>query len=1650
MSSSIFDTAQQRFPHPIADTVSGLNRAVSSHEKRDRIIEVFRTSIRLLCAYAIGVRTQFGEGPDGASQTLSKLMEGLRRRGLTDGQWVSILRELLREHKSAPSLYPIKGMVELFHKKNARFAQLTDALLVMRRSQTIAHSRVLDEEELLQVIDERLPQIEVFLTILAPIFDQFQLSIGTGSHETREVAVLHGLGSHEGDFPTLIANEPVQIEQLCLLNGAHEVVVFLHPSSVFRAPLPELPKEVFVFEKRGKSGATLLSLPNMYEIEAVESWDPIEQAFFTGESFEADPEIEGIERPYRGLASFQQQHAALFFGRNKEAEELTNRIRKNGFVVLTGPSGTGKSSLIQAGVAPQLQSARVHIMRPGSAPLHNLNQLLQGIVPDTRANELAEAVRNGDTSVVHSIIHNETSKHDRLTILVVDQGEELVTLCADVQTRERFGAILSELGRSALSNVRVVYSLREDFFGPVGVVDRMKTLFSRQVMVISTPTQEALMETLVGPASRFGYRFEDHSLLLEMVQAVKDEVAALALLQFCADKMWDNRDRHRKLLTWDSYHSLGRVAGALSQHAEDVFKSLPPLQQEQAKGIFLRLVTADRTKQLCTRTELIEAASDTEATEALLNGMLSARLLTSHSDGEQDAHYELVHDALITHWGRLRDWLAANQAGQRTLLALRQAAIEWKDRRKNRAVLWRDDLLEELRVFRRSFAGNLTQNELQFAMACDAAESKRKLVRRGLYALALVVVTAFSVFSYTQARRVELEQNRAVRKEEALQVEQLVAESMLLDSLGQKPQAFAMARVAHALQLDLQDRAAPQPEGAQLSSAGVMLAIFHQRAAGYHSKQFFYDAPIEPIAFTPDGTQVIVQTQSEPQDDSVSLWHVDRETGAVLRTLALPHAIHNVEFSDDGTRMMVATEEELFVVESASHTVLFRSPHRVDLNGDASDHKFYDTNFMNAAGTRVATIEGDAAIWWNVDKQQVLHRFENQPFFARLSADASQLFTKGLEAADPCDGYNCTLMNVWDPNTGQRLTSFYSTEFNGVEYADSLPGRNIIISHSARVMNLRDAVGQRLKEYSGDDYVNMVALSSDGTHLASAHSYQSQASTGSSKGYVPLFDTGKKEVVHRLAHEGEVYSVQFSPLAPKLLSAAADKTVRIWDVESGESDLEIATGIKTHHAKFSPHGLHFFSQLGSENQAHDGVGVFRYAGINPLIDDEGIKERIGSSYFDPDGFRLLPETDQMVIYSHYEMVVLGLKDQQILRHYKGQTDPSVHPSDALRKLFFREPQFLTERDVVLIGHEHNESRQWVLWNYQTGHEAAIEHSCDDILTDSNAVVCLNKNVQNDTVLRFIDVNTGQTQQPIPLKGAFHSLSPSGALIVSNHGDDLWLQERATGTVARRIQQPNRAEVQGVFLNDEVQPPVLATHSDDTVWVWDFETGKPLYSIVSSNQDTLLDVILSKDSDTIWTLTSGGLWRHNTTLNTQEHLLTLTPKERWYGERPFLSPTPNSRHLHVSYEGKHFIVDTVSGETVELAHDEMETVVFSEDGQYALTLSSEDKNARFWELKTGRNLHSYYDKYGFQQAVFSRDQSEIVFMNNKIEGGVSLPTTFYKVSAPITDSIQLLEETGRQTNLRVCPDQLSVVAVMEELTPDSVWAPKSSCGSTAGF
>ena len=426
------------------------------------------------------------------------------------------------------------------------------------------------------------------------------------------------------------------------------------------------------------------------------------------------------ERPFRGLASFQPEHAELFFGREQEVVRLAQRVRDHGLVTVTGASGVGKSSLLRAGLARELPGWTILLMRPGSDPMAALERTL------------------GDSSGPR--------------VLVVDQAEELVTL-SRAEDRLPFGEAL--VGLAEAGEVRVALSLRGDFFTRLAEVAPLQGHYTRCVEVITAPSLEARVRTLVLPAAHFGYRFEDDQLPRRMAAAVADEPAALALLQFCADQLWQRRDQTRHLLTRAAYEAAGGVEGALAAHADRVVLGLTAPEQAEARRMLLRLVTADHTRAPRPRGELLETARDAELGTVVLDRLIEGRLLSVSVDEGGQAQVELVHEALLRHWHRLADWLGEDLEGQRHLRALAEATRAWERRRRTEDLLWRGAVLQEFQLWRSRAEPRLAVAEDAFVAASDARERRARRLRRTLVASAFTVLSVGLVSLAVSLERAE-------------------------------------------------------------------------------------------------------------------------------------------------------------------------------------------------------------------------------------------------------------------------------------------------------------------------------------------------------------------------------------------------------------------------------------------------------------------------------------------------------------------------------------------------------------------------------------------------------------------------------------------------------------------------------------------------------------------------------------------------------------------------------------------------------------------------------------------------------------------------------------------------------------------------------
>ena len=254
-------------------------------------------------------------------------------------------------------------------------------------------------------------------------------------------------------------------------------------------------------------------------------------------------------RPYRGLASFSEEDAGLFFGREADSSRLADAIRATPLVTLTGASGAGKSSVLQAGVAAFLPGTSCSVLRPGFDPVGSLIRCLQTVLAGWRDEFMVYDFARRHPGEIGPLVARWAAERKARLVVVVDQAEELFTLCTDGEQRDAFAQAIASMGADAALPTRVVLSVRSDYFAELATVEALRNRYTASVHVLTRPGRDQLMETLTKPAEVFGYAFEAESLVPLMVDAVAEEPAALALLQFCADQLWEHRDQRRRLLT---------------------------------------------------------------------------------------------------------------------------------------------------------------------------------------------------------------------------------------------------------------------------------------------------------------------------------------------------------------------------------------------------------------------------------------------------------------------------------------------------------------------------------------------------------------------------------------------------------------------------------------------------------------------------------------------------------------------------------------------------------------------------------------------------------------------------------------------------------------------------------------------------------------------------------------------------------------------------------------------------------------------------------------------------------------------------------------------------------------------------------------------
>ena len=588
--------------------------------------------------------------------------------------------------------------------------------------------------------------------------------------------------------------------------------------------------------------------------------------------------------PYPGLSSFTEKDAGVFFGRESEVERCGSGSAAGGSSRSSGPRAWARRlSCARASSLHVPADGALVVCTPGTTPFRSLGQALgPALAGDAEALGQLAGFEDPETALA---LLSRWRKSDAEALVVVDQFEELFTLNPP-ETQQRFAALLGRLAREA--DVHVLLSLRDDFLIRCSDQPPLAPVFS-EITPLTALTRDGLERALVEPAKKQGYRFDDDALVGEMVSTVEGARGALPLLAFAVARLWERRDREKKLLTRGAYREIAGVEGALAQHAEATLDRIGPERQNLVREIFRNLVTAQGTRAVVDREELLSAFADREAAEEALRQLIDARLLTSYEvegkEGEPSRHrVEIVHESLLKAWPRLVRWQVQDEDGAQLRDQLKQAAHLWEEKGRTTDLLWTGTAYQEYELWRHRYPGGLTALEEDFARSmAEKARRKRRFVRAAV-AAALVGAT-------TVAAVVSVLRYQAVRQAELAERETRLALASKLVALGRNElERYPAATLAYARKsLETADNTEGRRLAVEALWRSPSLRVLPVEQGGTWS-----------IAFSPDGTRLAAYTFS----DTVLLYPDDGSPPKAIGGFTQPAGPAPLAFTPKGSALL--------------------------------------------------------------------------------------------------------------------------------------------------------------------------------------------------------------------------------------------------------------------------------------------------------------------------------------------------------------------------------------------------------------------------------------------------------------------------------------------------------------------------------------------------------------------------------------------------------------------------------------------------------------------------------------------------------------------------------------------------------------------------
>lgn len=1154
--------------------------------------------------------------------------------------------------------------------------------------------------------------------------------------------------------------------------------------------------------------------------------------------------------PYLGLKAFDEGQAAYFFGREEIVARLIEQIDQRPLILLVGVSGSGKSSLLHAGVLPALADAthknrRVVVLRPGEDPFVELAEALRPLLPSDAGISMSERLRTDTAALSHLLKETLFADNDQNTSLVIliDQFEEVLARHQQDETRLRFLDLLVETAAAAVAPNRVSFliALRADFLGQALAHGRFATLIQENVLALGAMSPEEMARAVEMPGQMQGVFFES-GLVDRLIQDVGDDPGRLPLLQFCLTLLWQKQKDG--WIGHAAYAEIEELSGALNHYADGVLARLSPEEQALARRILLRLVHVQEDVEPSRRLGLRSEFSSEEW--AVVQMLTSARLLVLNRTSSGAECVEMVHETLIRNWARLGEWLHADRAFYYWREGLRAGLRLWEKSGRDSAALLRGGLLAEAEIRSADRWSELSPAEADFIADSLTLRHKEReeRSRQEEQERERAEVLAVALESRTQALR------EAQRATALAQSHGLVSAAQLALFQRETDKALRLAQAALA-----QEETAPEAE--------LMLADAAY-APGTVRHLLGHSSPVLGVAFYPDGCRAV----SAAANGTLILWNLD--TGAqVARRESKAGALHAVQVSPDGGRLLVAAEDGSIILWDGE-------------NGEEV------RRWQGHSGPARAVCfhpDGRRALSVGSDKEVILWEVETGRALVHLAGHQQPVYSVAInpdgERAVSGDAQGTVIH--WELASGRLLQRFSGYLERGRE-------SNPLESHYEAIWGIAFRPdGQAALSVSQDQTALLWDLT-DGKLLrryttfkaglfgVAFHPNGRSALVGRLDSKLSLLDLESGESLDFLGHGGRVHALALRPDGRRALSGAADGTVRLWD---------ICNGAELRRLDYRGGRYRVAAALGINGNESVGA-IAAFTGEILLWDvasGETIRTLRGHTEMAMAGLAFLPDNrllsasgDVFAPVDDFSLRLWDVESGAELRRFVGHTDKiwdmALSPDGSF---------------AVTASHDGTLRR----WDLHTGAsriladvfpQAALSLA---ISPDGHFVLLgLGKGQSNEPEysLRLLDSTTGEERYRLPghTEAIYNvAFSPDGKLALSGGQDRrLLLWNVASGSLVASLTGSSEIPSRLVFSPDGRL--MCQGTTTGKILLWDIKR-RTLIRQLTGHQGIISDVHFSADGRRIYSACDDGTVREWRVDRDKGTLQTWIQRNRWVGD-----------------------------------------------------------------------------------------------------------------------------------------------------------------------